>query len=187
MVHPRVAALLAALFLALAPGAGRAADPALARSQAEIERISKKTSAECRRDAGGPVRCKAAGYEVELLGCGRDAFYAGIANGGGARLDDRIENAEAGTIANLADKQFVCVAAIAKGKPEDRYYVVAVPVASVPQCKGKQICRQYGDRPVRWMEAAPSVPCRREGTGYGPGCAAGWVDKSLLDEFSNGL
>ena len=185
--YARTAPLALALFLALVPAGGHAQDAAVAKSRADIERISKKTSAECRRDPRAGVLCEASGYKVELRGCERDAFYAGVANEKGARLDDRIDNAEANTVANLADKQFVCVAAIAKGTPEDRYYVIAVPVASVPECKGKAICRQYGDRTIRWMQAEPSVPCRRQGAGYGPGCAAGWVDKSVLDEFSNGL
>jgi hypothetical protein len=75
-----------------------------------------------------------------------------------------------------------------------RDYIQAVPVATVENCKDNDLCTDYSERPVQWFKPATGKPCSQVGTNftgrnydYTGDCAAGWVDKETLDEFSMGL
>jgi hypothetical protein len=145
---------------------------------------------ECKAPVNNVQSCVSGNYQIELIqNCESGAFYAGVAQEGGVILKDRIVGDDPKDVAKLSDKQFVCVQGIAKTAQESEwFYVVAVPVSEVTDCKDNSICQDYGDKPVDWLLNKPTGECHLVGTnGFTGSCAAGWIKPDALDQFSNGL
>lgn len=137
----------------------------------------------------GKSSCKIDGFSVDYAGCGKGALFGSIAAQDGADgvdLNDKLDG-KGRAVARLKDRQFVCIAATARGNDNQRHYVIAVPTASVPECKGKDLCKK-ADLPVQWKTATTGQSCQRVGDGkYTGDCAAGWVDQGELDQYADGI
>ncbi|URX62683.1 hypothetical protein KR767_00970 [Luteibacter anthropi] len=137
----------------------------------------------------GKPSCSISGFAVEFAGCGKGALFGAIAAQDGADgvdLNDKLDG-KGQTTARLKDRQFVCIAATARGNDSQRHYVIAVPTASVPECKGKDLCKK-ADLPVERKKATTGQSCQRVGDGkYTGDCAAGWVDQGELDQYADGI
>lgn len=148
-------------------------------------------------DATGSRGCTAGNleagdfYDVDLSPqC--DAYsFAGVARDQGVDALDRVPTTGSApqVRAHFAPDQFVCVQAIARAVQNPMYYyVVAVPTASVEQCKGNELCSTYGDRPIQRRVPGQGGACRLAAPGvYVGDCAQGWVSAEALEVFSNGI
>lgn len=142
----------------------------------------------CARDKYGSSQCGADGYRLESAGCGASQFYGRIAVTGGVMLQDHLARDNAHEVAHLQENQFVCIEVTATKEGKERDFVRAVPVATVPGCKGNTLCTTYRDRPIKWSVVPSDKPCHRLKDGsYVGACAAGWIDKEALEDFSMGL
>jgi hypothetical protein len=155
---------------------------------AYLSSIAPGAKIACANDRYGNAACTADGYQIDFGDCSDRLSYGGIATSGGVSLEDQVSSRHAQPVARLQDKQLVCIEATARRGEQERAFVKAVPVESVPGCKGNDLCRIYGDRPVEWMRPPPGKSCRRtDGKAYTGDCAAGWIDMGTLEEFSMGL
>ena len=120
-------------------------------------------------------------YDVELqAGCGDDGFFAAVLQTGGAGILPRLPT-QAGAPhehgATLADKQFVCIQAIARqGQRAAYYHVRAMDPAQVDACRDDATCAEH--RPAADAACTLATP---------QGCASGWVKADALEVFSNGI
>ncbi|MDF4001844.1 hypothetical protein P3W24_03490 [Luteibacter sp. PPL201] len=181
--------ILSALFCvttmsACAVQAGHAGD-SVASAQDALRKMAPASTVTCVDNGHGSPDCKADGHTAQFLGCGDGAMYGGISADGGVDIGNAIDG-HGKTIAHLADGQFVCVAAIVQRPDESRFYVVAIPTASVKGCKGNELCKG-ADHPVQWKTATTGTSCHRAGDDYAGDCAAGWVGQGDLDQYANGL
>ncbi len=150
--------------------------------------IAKGAKVACADDKYGNAACTADGYQIDFGECSDDSSYGGIAATGGVTLEDHVSTEHAQPVARLQDKQFVCIEATAHKGEQERYFVRAVPVTSVPGCKGNDLCKSYGDRSIQWIAPRSGKPCqRKDSKSYTGDCAAGWIDNDALEEFSMGL
>lgn len=176
--------LLAALAASLCATAALAADStaAVAAAQTQLTRMTPASKVECRADGYGGATCTADGYSVNLGDCGEGAAFGSIAADGGIDLTDRIDG-EGNPVAHVQDRQFVCIPAMARKGDSQRHYVIAVPTASVPECRGNDLCKD-ADLPVQWKGAKSGQACQRGKDGdYVGDCAAGWVDVGQIDQY----
>ncbi|WP_369940885.1 hypothetical protein [Xanthomonas medicagonis] len=169
--------------------------PAAATADA-MQALIQASGTQC-PDATGSRGCEAGNleagdfYDVDLSPqC--DAYsFAGVVRDEGVDALDRVPTTGSASQAraHFAPNQFVCVQAIARaGQNPMYYYVVAVPTASVEQCKGKDICSTYGDRPIQRRVPGQGGACRLAAPGiYVGDCAQGWVSAEALEVFSNGI
>jgi hypothetical protein len=156
---------------------------------ASMPELAEQAAVHC-SDPVTDDRCEAGDYDVELLlDCGRDGFFAGVANEKGAVLVDKAPPEDTIQRATLPRGQIACIQAIARaGQNPAWYYVTALPVASIEACVGNPLCMTYGDRKVEWHVPHEEEACHPTGSGrYAGACAAGWVRASDLDVFSNGM
>jgi hypothetical protein len=176
--------------------ASKAEDPLrnVGLARAYIAARAPTAQLDCHKNAYKYPECTADGYEIGGYGCDGDGFYAGVYADDGVTLADNISLDLTQPIAHLSKGQFVCIQIVGKKEETLRYYIQAVPVATVENCKDNAICTDYGERPVQWFKPVTGKPCTRAGTNftrrgyvYTGDCAAGWVDKETLDEFSMGL
>ena len=120
-------------------------------------------------------------YDVQLqAGCGDDGFFAAVYQTGGAGILPRLPT-QAGAAhahdATLADKQFVCIQAIARqGQTPTYYHVQAMDPAQVDACRDDATCADH--RPPAGATCTIATP---------QGCASGWVKADTLEVFSNGI
>jgi hypothetical protein len=134
-------------------------------------------------------KCTAPDYDVSGMPgvCTSDSASFGAVNAGApVEAHDRL-GAGARSIATLAGGQFVCVQYIADpldGESERWLYVTAIPPDSVPACR-TALCGDPAAR-SRWHDARGAA-CAVDGDVYSPGCPAGWVPGSHIDEYSMGL
>jgi len=127
-------------------------------------------------------------FDVELHpACDENGIYGGVVAGRGAQLANRLPPMDTQVNATLPKGQFVCIRAIARiGQFISHYYVTAVPVAAVAECKGNDLCHLYGDRHIRFA-VPPASPCRLDSSGLHGHCASGWMTEDGLEVFSLGL
>jgi hypothetical protein len=150
--------------------------------------IAKGAKVACANDKYGNPACMADGYRIDFGECSDDSFYGGITAKAGVTLEDQVSTDRAQPVARLQDKQFVCIEATARKGEQERYFVRAVPVTSVPGCKGNDLCKSYGDHFIQWIAKRSGKPCqRKDRKSYKGDCAAGWIDNDALEEFSMGL
>jgi len=154
-----------------------------------LSRIASKSKTACAKDTYGNTVCTADGYKVDFGDCGDSLSYGGIAVTDGVTLVDQLTAHDAQPIARLENKQFVCIEATASKGGQERYYVKAVPVASVVGCKGNDLCKSYSDHQVQWIKPPSGKPCRLDAAtkSYTGDCPEGWIDGDALEEFSMGL
>lgn len=179
------------------PAAPAPASPTPAAATADAMKALIQASGTRCPDATGSRDCTVGNleagdfYEVDLSPqC--DAYsFAGVAQDQGVDALDRVPTTGSApqVRAHFAPDQFVCVQAIARAVQDPMYYyVVAVPIASVEQCKGNALCRTYGDRPIQRRAPGQGGACRLAAPGvYVGDCAQGWVSAEALDVFSNGI
>jgi hypothetical protein len=144
----------------------------------------------CKPDNSGSSTCTSGNLDVELTGnCGRGGFFGAVVEEGGVALEDNPANPAASSLARLGKGQFVCIQGIARnGQNPERYFVKAIPVSSVAECKGNTLCEMYGDRDVEWILRPTGRACSASGAGtYVGDCAAGWVGVTSIEAFSEGL
>lgn len=181
---PLLPRLLAALAVTLCATAALAADnaAAVAAAQAQLTRMTPASKVDCRADGYGGANCTADGYSVNLGNCGEGAAFGSIAVDGGIDLTDRIDG-QGAPMAHVQDRQFVCIPAMARKGDSQRHYVIVVPTASVPECRGNTLCKD-ADLPVQWKAAQSGKACQRGKDGdYSGDCAAGWVDVGQIDQY----
>ncbi|TCV97217.1 hypothetical protein EC912_101212 [Luteibacter rhizovicinus] len=161
-------------------------DAVVDAQRARLSAMAPGVPVQCKQDAYGNPACTVDGYQVDLSECGDDMLYGAVVAKNGVTLTDAVNSGH--PVARLANKQFVCIEATATKDKQERYFVKAVPVESVARCKGNDLCTQ-GNQPVQWIRPATGSACRRNGNAvaYTGDCAAGWVDKDTLEEFSMGL
>lgn len=158
----------------------------VASTQAVLQKMAPSSKVACKDDGHGQAECTADGVAVSVAGCGKGALYGAISAKGGVDLTDAIDGRGTAS-AHVSDGQFVCVAAIQQASDTQRYYVIAVPTASVPECKGNELCKG-ADRPVQFKKATTGTSCHAAGNGdYTGDCAAGWVEEGHLDQYANGI
>jgi hypothetical protein len=175
------AALVALPALAAAPEARAKTEVAV------IKAIAPGAAITCFKNEDGETYCKADDHDLQLRGCGDGAFYGRIAADRGVDLSQAIDG-HGKVTAHLKKGQFVCSAVTAMGKDDSREFVIAVPTASVPDCKGNELCKN-ADFPTEWKGPKPSGKCDpnvEPSSGYA-NCAAGWIEGSDLDGYSMGL
>jgi hypothetical protein len=159
--------------------------------------IAKLPGVQCdRKSEGWSYECTYQGYVINAddRACdgADDAMYGAL-----GLSDDKSHIAlldkfpqGGSTVAEAADKQFICVSAEAKrASPYDVwYYVVAIPVASVKACKNNNNCGAPGDLPVKLTKQGTGQPCHLTAQKrYAGDCAAGWVNAAEVDLYSMGL
>lgn len=155
-------------------------------TQTVLQKMAPTSKITCKDDGYGQAACEADGVEVDLLGCGDGGLYGVTSGKGGVDLNQSIHG-KGPVLAHVADRQFVCVAAIEKNSDAPNYYVIAIPTASVPECKGSGLC-EGADHPVQLKRATTGKSCKADGNGeYTGDCAAGWVRESELDQYANGI
>lgn len=128
-------------------------------------------------------------YDVELRpDCGADGYFGGVSNDAGAELRDALPPKDESTPAVFAAGQLVCIQAIGRaGQDASYFYVASVPVEDLRQCRGKRLCKTYGDRKAAgWQRDASD--CYLSPTGRpADACPQGWVDSEDIEDFSNGM
>lgn len=215
VVWPAISVMLLALSAcsngqSAAPAAVSASDPAPAKQAAHatpatveatpsdaVQQLVQSSGVQC-EDSKTVRNCTAGNldagdyYDVELTAdCGEHGFFAGVADTKGAPALNAVPTtgSHATPRATLSQGQLVCVQGIARaGQNPMYYYVVAVPAESVAKCKGNALCKQYGDRPIKWTSPANGAACHAAAPGhYAGNCAQGWVSASALDVFSDGM
>lgn len=174
-----------------------AALPADASQGNDLANFAKALRVQC-EDASKGRGCTAGNmeagdfYDIELSpNCSAEGFFAGVSEPDAPLLDTLpVTGSKAQINARLSDGQFVCVQATARaGQQPAYYYVVGLPVASIPACRGKPICNQHGDRPITFVAQHKSgKACALiDGTRPEGDCAQGWIEPQKLDVFSNGI
>lgn len=179
---PHLLAALAASLCAATALAASAGDNAVTAAQAQLTRMTPASKIECRADGYGGATCTADGFSVNFGNCGEGAAFGSIAADGGLDLNDRIDG-EGHPVAHVQDRQFVCIPAMARKGETQRHYVIVVPTASVPECRGNDLCKD-ADLPVQWKTPQSGKACQRGKDGdYAGDCAAGWVDVGQIDQY----
>lgn len=176
--------LFATLAASLCAGAAQAAPvTSVADAQAKLAAMTPASRIECHADGGNSAQCSADGYTVMYLGdCGEGAAFGSIAGDGGVDLNDRVDG-QGKPVAHVMDRQFVCIPAMVRKGEEQRHYVIAVPTASMPECRGNALCKD-ADLPVQWKRAKRGQACERtKDDDYQGDCAAGWVDVGQIDQY----
>jgi hypothetical protein len=128
-------------------------------------------------------------YDVELRpDCGPDGFFGGVAAETGAELRDALPPKDEASPAVLAQGQLVCIQAVAgPGQDPSYFYVVAVPVADVPACRGNRLCVTYGDRAVAGWKGHSGVCHIAADKRTSNACPQGWARREDIEDFSNGM
>ncbi|HEY9130140.1 MAG TPA: hypothetical protein VIM98_00170 [Dyella sp.] len=159
--------------------------------------VAKLAGVQCdHKSEGWSYECTYQGYVISAddRACdgADDAMYGDLGLSGNkshiALLDKFPQGGS--TVAEAADRQFICVSAKAKrASPYDVwYYVVAIPVASVKACKNNSNCGAPGDLPVKLTKQGTGQPCHLTAQKrYAGDCAAGWVNAAEVDLYSMGL
>lgn len=187
----RTVALLAAAILQTSAAFATDAPAYTPKSaQAMLTAASPGSRVACANDTHGNLACTLDGQAVEVDDCASNLSYGSIAPDGGKHvaLLDRFPAAGAGTVAELADHQLVCLqATVRKDGQLVAALVKAVPSASVKECKNNPVCRT-ADQPIKWVRPATGRTCARDAHGvYGGDCATGWVPGDAIEEYANGL
>ena len=182
-------AMLVPMTQTMAYGAPATAKPTPAALQARLAKMDTSSTVECHTDKYGNPACTAGGYDVDVTGCDDrgDTFFGQVLRKPGATLDNVIAPDEAKPVAQLADAQFLCIAATAKKEgAATRLYVEALPIERVAACKGNDLC---SNKPVQWIAPKPAEPCMWKGHDgeFTGGCAAGWVSEDEIEQFSMGM
>ena len=127
-------------------------------------------------------------FDVRMYsGCGAAGVFGGVT--ADANLFDRYPPKSGAWPASLRKGQFVCVLAEA-GAPGESYlyYVVEAPTASVAGCAKSSLCKDYGDKPVKWHVPRAGTACQATGVGSFEGdCAIGWIEAEKIEVFTMGL
>ncbi|MFY2565270.1 hypothetical protein [Achromobacter ruhlandii] len=176
--------LFATLAASLCVSAALAAPvSSVATAQARLAGMTPASQIECHADGNG-AQCSADGYTVMYLGnCGEGAAFGSIAADGGVDLTDRVDG-RGKAVVHVMDRQFVCIPAMVRKGEEQRHYVIAVPTASVPECRGNDLCKD-ADLPIEWRRAKRGQACERtKDDDYQGDCAAGWVDVGQIDQYN---
>lgn len=127
-------------------------------------------------------------FDVRMYsGCGAAGVFGGVT--ANANLFDRYPPKSGAWPASFRKGQFVCVLAEAGATGEAYlYYVVEAPTASVADCTKSSLCKDYGDRPVKWHVPRAGAACRATGVGSFEGdCAIGWIEAEKIEVFTMGL
>lgn len=157
-------------------------------SVSTVQTLTPNALVICGGSGQAAASCTKDGYTIDVSDCKGDALYGVVASTGGVALATSLSPSSKDLTARLKKGQFVCIAATARKAGDQRHYVVAIPTASVPRCKGNDLCKG-GDKAVLWERAGVGDACRRFGKNgdYAGQCAAGWVNEADLDQYANGL
>lgn len=182
-------ALLVPMAQTMASGAPAAPELTPAALQARLAKMDTSSTVECHTDKYGNPACTAGGYDVDVTGCDDrgDSFFGQVLRKPGATLGNAIAPDKAKPVAQLADGQFLCIAATAeKEGATTRLYVEALPIERVAACKGNHLCASHA---VQWIAPKPADECKWIGHDgdFSGGCAAGWVDEDKVEQFSMGM
>lgn len=145
----------------------------------------------CQRSDAGVQTCTAPGYDISGIDracAGADAGY-GIVREDRVALTDRYPQPDASPVATLAAGQFLCVQFLAESAAggDGWAYVTAIDPGMVDACVDNPVCGPGGLAPD-WTGAVPPGTCAVGAEGrYTVGCAAGWLPRAAIDEFSMGL
>lgn len=158
------------------------------RLETRLSQSAGGTKVTCLRDTYGNLSCSGGGYSIEPAGCGPTEFYGRIASAGGVMLEAQLVGKATHPVAHLEENQFVCIEATATMNGQERSFVRAVPVETVPGCKDNALCKKYRNFPIKWAIKHSDEPCHRlSDERYSGDCATGWIDNKSLEDFSMGL
>jgi len=177
--------LLATLLTATMANAATSAQAVSAG--ARLAKMAPGSTTSCEIGKGGNINCLVDSVPTSVSECAGEYAWGQVQDKEGVTLQSAFDKAKAKPTAHLHERQFVCVAATS-GKTQDaeRYYVIAFPTKSVPDCKGNELCQE---RAQTWVGTKPAGACQwvgKEGDFTGA-CAAGWVDSYAVEVFSMGL
>ncbi len=153
-----------------------------------IASLAKAANVECEAADGGQPACAIGRLNVDLYeSCGSDGFFGAVSTDDGVALKEK-PTADAASVARLGAGQFLCIQGLARqGQNPEWYFVIAIPVGTVADCKGKELCEIYGDRPVTWTVPPSGKPCTFEEDRYVGDCASGWVAAEAIEAFTEGI
>lgn len=170
--------------------ASKASSPSSSASASnpQIASLAKVANVECAAADGGRPVCVTGRLNVDLYeSCGSDGFFGAVSTDHGVALKEK-PTADAASVAWLEVGQFLCIQGLARqGQNPEWYFVMAIPVGTVADCKEKQLCEIYGDRPVTWTVPPSGKPCTVEEDRYVGDCASGWVAAHAIEAFTEGI
>lgn len=167
---------------------GMNASPSVSLASPVVDSLAKVANVECAATNNGQTSCTAGRLSVDLHeDCGREALFGAVSADDGITLKEKPE-ADAGSVARLGGGQFLCIRGLARQEQNPEwYFVMAIPVTTVADCAGKELCRIYGDRPVAWAVQKSGKPCELKNDRYVGDCASGWVTAESIEIFSEGI
>lgn len=147
----------------------------------------------CQRSDSGIQTCTAPGYDIS----GVDRACTDTGAGYGIVREDRVvladrypqQDVAPASVATLVAGQFLCVQFLAESTTGGNgwAYVTAIDPGMVRACLDNPVCGTGGLVPD-WAGSVPPGICAVGPEGrYTVGCAAGWLPREAIDEFSMGL
>jgi len=161
------------------------ATPRASITSSRMDSLAKVANVECKATDSGQTSCTSGGLSVDLFdGCGSEGFFGAVSTDDGITLKERPET-DARGVARIGGGQFLCIRALARHEQNPEwYFVMAIPVATVADCTGKELCRIYGDRSVAWVARKSGKSCELKNDRYVGDCASGWVTAGSIEVFS---